>query len=151
MDITTQDISAFLARAWQRAGDAANTLPDQLESERQAALDMIAPLGSISSVSKNSTSQASGGYNPGNLTLRQIVSIWTDLIARYNRIQAKIVELAACASPAVDLTGFDFDGPVYTQMVNQLSIEADASGVPDISMIRFGYVRREQFPQFAAA
>ena len=106
--------------------------------------------GSIASVGKNSAHQAYGNYNPGNLTLRQIVNIWSDLIARYDRIKAKIIHVASKSTPPVDLTGFDFDDPVFCQMKNQLAIENGANALPDISMIRFDYGRRGR-PEFAAA
>ena len=150
-DYTSDELLAFLNRAWNNAGADANSLPDQLVAEQQAAIAFIAPVGSVSHLSKNSTSLGYGGYNPGNLTIRQIVNIWTDLIRRYARVKDAIISAAACAVPPVDLTGFDFDDSVFCQMKNQLAIECQADTVPDISTIRFGYCQRPVNPEFACA
>lgn len=147
-DFSTADLSAFLARAWMNAGAGANTLPDQLETERQAALAMLAPLGSLHYLSKNSTSQGYGGYNPGNLTLRQIVNIWGRLIEIHDDIKAKITDAFACASIPIP-ADYDFDNDVFAQMKNLLR-QQELPQVPDISMIRFGYCGRERYPAFAA-
>ena len=142
MDIHTDDLAAFLDRAWNNAKDAANSLPDQLSVEQQAALNYIAPVGSIMSVSKNSTSQSSGGYNPGNLTLRQIVGIWTKLIELYENVQSRIVSAAARDSVTLP-AGFDFDGPVYQVMKSTLTVSGRVATSPDLRDMRVPLSRTE--------
>lgn len=143
-DFTTADLSAFLARAWMNAGTEANTLPGQLETERQSALAMLAPLGTLSSLSKNSTSQGYGGYNPGNLTLRQVVSIWTRLIDIHDDVKAQIT--AAFAAAVIPIpSDYDFDNDVFSQMKTFLRVAGDAPQVPDLSQIRIPLVRTEVF------
>ena len=110
MDVSTDDLSAFLTRAWNNAKDGANTLPEQLEIEQQAALTLIAT-GSIASVGKNSAHQAYGNYNPGNLTQRQITSIYTQLKRAYYRLKDIITDKFNAAQIAIG--NFDFDVPIY--------------------------------------
>jgi len=142
VDSNTDDLAAFLDRAWNNASDNANSLLDQLSIEQQAALNYIAPVGSIMSVSKNSTSQSSGGYNPGNLTLRQVVGIWTKLIQLYSDVQSRIVSAAACDSVALP-AGFDFDGPVYRVMKSMLTVSGRVATSPDLRDLRVPLSRTE--------
>jgi hypothetical protein len=130
VDYTTQELAAFLNRAWNNAASGANTLPDQLIAEQQAALNFIATVGSLSHVSKNSTSQAYGGYNPGNLTVRQIVSIWTRLIEIHDDIKVKIVD-AFTEAVIVIPADYDFDIDVFAQMKNFLR-QQEMPRMPDI-------------------
>ncbi len=135
MDYTTEELQAFLNRAWLNASVDANSLPEQLLTEQQAALNFIASVGSLSHVSKNSTSQAYGGYNPGNLTMRQIVNLWTRLIEIYDDTKAAIV--AAFATASIDIPdGFDFDPDVFAQMKNRLRVAGQADKMPDIRDLR---------------
>ena len=142
MDSNTDDLAAFLDRAWNNASDQANSLLEQLSIEQQSALNYIAPVGSIMSVSKNSTSQSSGGYNPGNLTLRQVVAIWTKLIQLYNDVRARIVSAAAYESVALS-AGFDFDGPVYQVMKSTLTVSGRVATSPDLRDLRVPLSRTE--------
>lgn len=142
MDSNTDDLAAFLDRAWNNASDQANSLLAQLSIEQQAALDYIAPVGSIMSVSKNSTSQSSGGYNPGNLTLRQVVAIWTKLIQLYSDVQARIVASAKFESVVLP-AGFDFDGPIYQIMKSMITISGRVATSPDLRDLRVPLSRTE--------
>jgi hypothetical protein len=142
VDSNTDDLAAFLDRAWNNAKDGANALPEQLSIEQQAALNFIAPIGSVISVSKNSTSQSSGGYNPGNLTLRQVVGIWTKLIELYDEVKARIVSAAACDSVVLP-DGFDFDGPVYQVMKSTLKVSGRVATSPDLRDLRVPLSRTE--------
>ena len=133
MDVSTDDLSAFLNRAWQRAKDGANTLPDELLAQQQSVLELLAA-GSIASLGKNSTSQSYAYYSPGTLTHRQIANIFTTLIRYYEVVKAKIVEAAAEAS--VSLTDFDFDQPVYDLLNRYFQVSAQAARLPDIRDLR---------------
>ena len=144
MDIHTDDLAAFLDRAWNNASDRVNSLLAQLSIEQQAALNYIAPIGSVMSVSKNSTSQSSGGYNPGNLTLRQVVGIWTKLIQLYSDIQAKIVCAAADALVVIP-AGFDFDDPIYAQMKMVLTLSGRVDKSPDLRDLRVPLSRTMEY------
>lgn len=134
-DYTDDELLAFLNRAWQNAGDGANSLETQLVTEQQSALAFIAPVGSLSHVSKNSTAQGYGGYNPGNLTLRQIVNIWTALTRIYDQVKAQII--SAFSTSAISVPGdYDFDPDVFAQMKNFIAASNQASRLPDISYLR---------------
>ena len=147
MDIHTDDLAAFLDRAWNNAAAASNTLLDQLSSEQQAALNYIAPVGSIMSVSKNSTSQSSGGYNPGNLTLRQVVGIWTKLIELYETVQARIIDAASDDAVAIP-AGFDFDPSVYPIMKSVITSAGRVAIFPDLRDIRIPLSRTYELASF---
>ena len=127
MDVSTDDLSAFLTRAWNNAKDAANTLPEQLEIEQQAALTLIAT-GSIASVGKNSAHQAYGNYNPGNLTQRQITSIYTQLKRAYYRLKDIITDKFNAAQIAIG--NFDFDVPIYEALIRAPEMIISLSGSP---------------------
>jgi hypothetical protein len=135
VDVNTDDLSAFLNLAWQKAGDAANTLPEQLLKEQQAALTLIAT-GSVATVAKNSTSQSYGFYGPGNLTHRQITAIFTTLIRYYQTVKDKIIWAAAQSAVALDAT-FDFDQPIYDLLTKYFQVSTSAAVLPDITDLRF--------------
>ena len=134
VDVSTDDLSAFLTRAWNNARDAANTLPDQLEIEQQAALTLIAT-GSIASVGKNSAHQSFGNYNPGNLTQRQITSIYTQLKRAYFRLKDIITDKFNAAQIAIG--SFDFDVPIYQALIRapEMIVSLAASPVERPSII----------------
>ena len=131
MDVSTDDLSAFLTRAWNNAKAGANTLPDQLETEQQAALNLIATAGSIASVGKNSAHQAYGNYGPGNLTSRQITQIYTRLKRDYFTLKKMIQD--AFANAAISITGtFDFDDPIYDGLIRWYDLNETAEIRPSI-------------------
>lgn len=135
MDVNTDDLEAFLNLAWQNAQDGANTLPAQLLAEQQAALALLAK-GSVQSVGKNSTSQSYGYYGPGNLTHRQITNAFTTLRRFYQVVKDKIVAAFATAGITIP-DGFDYDQPVYDQLVKYFQVTAEADRLPDISQLRY--------------
>ena len=134
MDVNTDDLSAFLNLAWQNAKEGANTLSEQLLAEQQKAVSLLAS-GSVSSVGKNSASQSYGGYNPGNLTHRQITNIFTTLIRYYQTVKEKIIYEAEVAAIALDET-FDFDQPIYDLLTRYFQVSTQAARLPDISDLR---------------
>ena len=134
MDVNTDDLEAFLNLAWQNAKDAANTLPEQLLAEQQAALSLLAK-GSIASVGKNAANQSYGYYGPGNLTHRQITNAFTTLRRYYQTVKDKIVCAFAKADIAVP-DGFDFDQPVFDQLIKFFQVSAQAARLPDITDLR---------------
>ncbi len=139
MDVNTDDLEAFLNLAWQNAKDAANTLPEQLLAEQQAALSLLAR-GSIASVGKNSANQSYGYYGPGNLTHRQITNAFTTLRRYYLIMKEKIV----CAFSKAGITipaGWDFDQPVYDQLIKFFQVSAQATVLPDITELRYPMTR----------
>lgn len=135
MDVNTDDLSAFLNLAWQRAGDAANTLQEQLLKEQQAALNFVAT-GSLATVAKNSTSQSYAFYGPGTFTHRQITAIFTTLIRYYQTVKDKITAAAAQSAVVLDAT-FDFDAPIYALLTKYFQVSTSAAVLPDISDLRF--------------
>ncbi len=139
MDVNTDDLSAFLNRAWENAKNEANTLPGQLLIEQQAAINYIAT-GSLSTVGKNSTSQSYGGYNPGNLTHRQITEIFTILIRKEKECRNHII---ACAERD-DVTipaDFDLDPAVKDLIERALGVGSEATRIPDIRDLRIPLCR----------
>lgn len=142
MDVSTDDLSAFLARAWVLAPNNANTLRDQIVNEQQTALGMLAPVGSVAHVAKNSTSQSSGSYNPGNLTLRQVVNIWTQLLYLYDNCKDKIVD--AFEDSAIQTPDdFDFDGSVFELMNKSLTVAGRTPTTPDLRDFRIPNARTD--------
>lgn len=134
MDVNTDDLSAFLNLAWQKAGDSANTLPGQLLAEQQAALAFVTA-GSLSTVSKNSTSQSYAFYGPGTFTHRQITAIFTTLIRQYQAMKDKIICAAANADVTLE-TDYDFDRPIYDLLVKYFQVSTASPQIPDIREMR---------------
>lgn len=134
-DFTNDELLAFLNRAWNNAGQGANSLPDQLITEQQAALAYLAPVGSLSHLSKNSTAQGYGGYNPGNLTLRQIVNIWTRLTEIYADVKSQITNAFSQASIVIP-GDYDFDNDTYVLMQKFIRASDSAIRQPDIRDMR---------------
>lgn len=138
MDVNTDDLSAFLTRAWNNAQETANTLLPQLEAEQQQALTMLAS-GSVASLSKNTASQSYGGYNPGNLTHRQITNIFTTLIRQYQTLKDKLT----CAIEASDdftegvPADYDYDPDIYALLTKYFQVSTQAARLPDITDLRF--------------
>lgn len=135
MDVNTDDISAFLNLAWQKAGDAANTLPAQLLAEQQAALAFVTA-GSLATVSKNSTSQSYAFYGPGTFTHRQITSIFTKLI-RVEKETRNAILKAALRDGVTIAADFDLDPAVKDIMERYFGISTEATQLPDITELRF--------------
>jgi hypothetical protein len=140
-DVNTDDLAAFLDSAWNAAGAAANTLPQQLQIQQQAALQLIST-GSVASVGKNSAHQSMGGYSPGNLTQRQITAIYTTLIRFYQVVLDKIN--AAGVRDGVEFpNGYDFDPPVYailTQFLQSSAMEESRGDITNLNLPRIGRV-----------
>lgn len=138
-DISPQILLAFLNDAWNRAGDAANTLRDTLIADQTAALRLVKQ-GSLASVGKNSTSQAYKAYGPGSLTQVQVVEIVGNLQGLYDQVQSKITcefTTSADFDYAVPV-GFDFDGPVYAALTKLFIAQSSGAAqlLPDISRLR---------------
>ena len=138
-DFSTDDLLAFLNRSWNNASVEANTLGGQLVTDQQAALNFIAT-GSIQHVSKNSTSQGYGGYNPGNLSQRQITAIYTRLIRDFNETLNIITQKATAAG--CTLAGYDFDNDVFTALTNGYNALSTTTTRPDIANLSFGGIGR---------
>jgi hypothetical protein len=139
-DFSTDDLLAFLNRSWTTAGNESNTLGPQLLADQQAAVNFIAPVGSLSHVSKNSTSQGYGGFNPGNLTIRQITAIYTRLLRDFNATLSDITKKAVTAGCTI--TSYDFDNDVYNAMVSHYNAQSVENSRPDITNLDFGGVGR---------
>lgn len=84
MDISVETLQGFLDDAWDAAIDGAGTLRTQLRSYESQVTSLFSASGSISSVSKNSTSQSYRGPGVGSYTTAQIQSAWRMLINEYD-------------------------------------------------------------------
>lgn len=137
MDISgsnTEDLAAFLNRAWQNAQDGANTLPAQLLSEQQAAVNYIAT-GSIGSVGKNSANQTYAFYAARTLTHVEITRLWTRLIRQEKEVRNYILKCATRDGVTI-ATDFDLDPAVKDLLERVLGVSTEATAIPDIRLIR---------------
>lgn len=130
---------AALLDAWNRAGEAANSLRETLVGDIVSARAFVKS-GSLASVGKNSTSQAYKSYGPGSHTHVQEVEMLVSLLSYYDRVKSKI-QAEFIASADFDYTepaGFDYDAPVYN-ILNSIFTQASAGSgytLPDISDMR---------------
>lgn len=85
MDVSAETLQAFADNAWDVAKDDANSYRPQLRSYESSATILFSG-GSISSVSKNSTSQSYRGPGVGSYTPVQIANSWRMLINLYDEV-----------------------------------------------------------------
>ena len=90
MDISTETLQAFLDDAWDAAPDSASTLRNQLRTFEKAVTAQFSTVGSIGSVSKNSTSQSYRGPGVGQYTVAQIQTAWRMLINLYDQTKQSL-------------------------------------------------------------
>ena len=83
-------------KAWTDASNDANSLVQQLMTEEQARLNLFS-MGSIGSVSKNSTSQSYTGPSGASLTVLQMQKLYRMLINLYRQKQCETDRLFECA------------------------------------------------------
>jgi hypothetical protein len=105
---TTQDLQRLLEDAWDNAPDGALTLREELRRNERAIGVLIAQ-GSLSSVSKNSSSQ-SYAFGQGQLTTAEMARAWRVLINLFDRSQSIIL--------AASLT--NDDDTIYAEMKARL-------------------------------
>ncbi len=133
-DISSDLFLALLNDAWNNAQDAANTLRNQLLTEQSSALKFV-KRGSLTSVSKNSSSQGYRGYGPGGLTQTQAVEAYSALLGAYDSFKRKIT----CAIDAEDITipdDYDYDTPIYDLLTRCLEDQSGFDVLPDITQLR---------------
>lgn len=135
-NVHSDEYAAWLTLAWNNASQTANSLADQLVTEQQNALALIAGAGgSVMSVGKNSTHQAYSGFNPGSFTQRDITRIFSTLIRYYT--EAKTIICRAAEEQGFTLDGnFDYDEPVYDYILKFFTLVANTPTIPDIRDIR---------------
>jgi hypothetical protein len=138
-DVSPQLLLGFLNDAWQRAGDAANSLREIIVSSQVAALSLV-KLGSIASVGKNSANQSYSGYGPGKLTHVQIVEAWGNILSLYDQIKSKVTaEFVASADfDFTEPSGFDYDPVCYDLLTRTFTQQSAGSTVslPDLRELR---------------
>lgn len=129
MDISTETLQAFLDDAWDAAPASASTLRPQLRAYEKSITAQFSTVGSIGSVSKNSTSQSYRGPGVGSYTLVQISTAWRQLINLYDEIKLLADYLQARANDCF-IQQFpnyeaDPDVVVYTIMKERLIVVND--------------------------
>lgn len=139
-NVHSDEYAAWLTLAWNNAAQTANSLADQLVTEQQNALALIAGAGgSVMSVGKNSTHQAYSGFNPGSFTQRDITRIFSTLIRYYNQAKAAVTQAFACSADFNNTVpaGYDFDIPVYPLMQDAFAVIAgEPTVLPDLTKLR---------------
>ena len=129
MDISTETLQAFLDDAWDAAPASASTLRPQLRAFEKAVTAQFSTVGSIGSVSKNSTSQSYRGPGLGSYTLVQIATAWRQLINLYDEVRhlADYLQSKANACFVAQFPDYatDPDVVVYTLMKERLIVVDD--------------------------
>ena len=129
MDISTETLQAFLDDAWDVAPASASTLRNQLRAFEKATTSQFSTVGSIGSVSKNSTSQSYRGPGVGSYTLVQISNAWRQLINLYDEIRKLSDYLQSISNPRFVATFpiylTDPDVVVYEIMKERLIVVDD--------------------------
>ena len=85
MDIAVETLQAFWDDAWDASKDEAGAFRQQLRAFEKAITAQFASVGSLGSVSKNSTSQSYRGPGLGQYTPAQIQTAWRMLINLYDQ------------------------------------------------------------------
>jgi len=89
MDIAVETLQAFFDDAWDAAGSGANSLRDQLRAYEKSITAQFSSVGSLGSVSKNSTNQSYRGPGLGQYTVAQIQTAWRMLINLSDQMKDK--------------------------------------------------------------
>lgn len=108
MDIAVETLQAFLDDAWDSAQDTATGFRDQLRAYEKSITAQFASVGSIASLSKNSTNQSYRGPGLGQYTVAQIQTAWRMLINLYDATKDRFDYLSASGN-----TDFAEDYPDY--------------------------------------
>ena len=117
-------MQACLDKAWTDSSNDANSLVQQLLTEEQARLNLFS-MGSIGSVSKNSTSQSYTGPSGASLTVLQMQKLYRMLINLYRQKKCETDRLfensIAWFLAKYTTYATDADQAVYDFMVRWLS------------------------------
>lgn len=105
----------MLDDAWDAAPQQPNTLRDTLRGFEKSIIQLFRTAGSLSSVSKNSTSQ-SYASGPNALTPLQIQRAWRMLINAFDACKAEIDAEGAAVPVDPQYPGNDADPAVYARM-----------------------------------
>ena len=89
MDIAVETLQAFLDDAWDAAASGANSFRDQLRAYEKGITAQFSSVGSLGSVSKNSTNQSYRGPGLGQYTVAQIQTAWRMLINLFDQTKEK--------------------------------------------------------------
>jgi hypothetical protein len=127
VDISAETLQGLLDKAWLAAPAAANTLRDQLVTFEQSALNLLSG-GSLSSVSKNSASQA---YAAGTyaLTTLQLQQAWRRLVNLFDKCKSEVDSEISASDPQAPAN--DQDPVIYARMM--LSIQAVTEYEADVT------------------